>query len=65
MRANPDGHVRDWRYNYDPSADPEFGEKGKGYDINRYHNPASPPRTTRRPRPGTSSARTPSSGRTS
>jgi hypothetical protein len=39
VRANPDGHVRDWRYNYDPTADPEFGEKGKGYDLNRYHNP--------------------------
>jgi len=40
VRANPDGHVRDWRCNYDPDADPEFGEKGKGYDINRYHNPS-------------------------
>ncbi|GAB3458468.1 M14 family zinc carboxypeptidase [Actinophytocola sediminis] len=39
VRANPDGHVRDWRYNVDPTADPEFGERGKGYDINRYHNP--------------------------
>jgi hypothetical protein len=40
VRANPDGHVHDWRYNYDPTADPEFGEPGKGYDINRYHNPS-------------------------
>lgn len=39
VRANPDGHVRDWRFNFDPTADPEFGERGKGYDINRYHNP--------------------------
>jgi len=39
VRANPDGHARDWRYNYDPDADPEYGEPGKGYDINRYHNP--------------------------
>jgi hypothetical protein len=38
VRANPDGHSRDWRYN-DPTADPEFGERGKGYDLNRYHNP--------------------------
>jgi hypothetical protein len=39
VRANPDGAVHDWRYNYDPTADPEYGEAGKGYDINRYHNP--------------------------
>jgi hypothetical protein len=43
VRANPDGHVHDWRYNFDPTADPEFGEKGKGYDINRYHDPAVAP----------------------
>lgn len=43
VRANPDGHERDWRYNYDPQADPEYGEKGKGYDINRYHDPAVAP----------------------
>lgn len=43
VRANPDGHVRDWRYNYDPDADPEYGERGKGYDINRYHNPGLAP----------------------
>ena len=43
VRANPDGHVRDWRYNYDPTADPEYGEQGKGYDINRYHNPDMAP----------------------
>lgn len=39
VRANPDGHVRNWRYNYDPDADPEFGRPGQGYDLNRYHNP--------------------------
>jgi hypothetical protein len=39
IRANPDGHERDWRYNFDPDAQPEFGEPGQGYDINRYHNP--------------------------
>jgi hypothetical protein len=43
VRANPDGHVRDWRFNYDPTAVPEFGEQGKGYDINRYHNPTLAP----------------------
>jgi hypothetical protein len=43
VRANPDGHVHDWRFNYDPTADPEYGERGKGYDINRYHDPAVAP----------------------
>jgi hypothetical protein len=43
VRANPDGHAHNWRYNYDPDADPEYGEKGKGYDINRYHDPAVAP----------------------
>lgn len=43
VRANPDGHEWNWRYNYDPEAKPEFGEAGKGYDINRYHDPAVAP----------------------
>ncbi|MGP4014572.1 M14 family zinc carboxypeptidase [Saccharopolyspora sp. 5N708] len=43
VRANPDGHEHNWRYNYDPDADPEYGEAGKGYDINRYHDPAVAP----------------------
>ncbi|WP_017593119.1 M14 family zinc carboxypeptidase [Nocardiopsis potens] len=43
VRANPDGHERDWRYNYDPGADPEYGEPGKGYDPNRYHDPQVAP----------------------
>ncbi len=43
VRANPDGHSHDWRYNFDPTADPEYGERGKGYDINRYHNPGMAP----------------------
>jgi hypothetical protein len=43
VRANPDGHQRNWRYNYDPDAVPEYGEPGKGYDINRYHNPGLAP----------------------
>lgn len=43
VRANPDGHVHDWRFNYDPDAIPEFGEQGKGYDLNRYHNPSMAP----------------------
>ena len=41
--ANPDGHAHNWRFNFDPTADPEFGERGKGYDINRYHNPTMAP----------------------
>ncbi|MEU6645713.1 M14 family zinc carboxypeptidase [Saccharomonospora sp. NPDC046836] len=43
VRANPDGHEQNWRYNYDPEADPEFGQAGRGYDINRYHDPAVAP----------------------
>ncbi|MEW2353890.1 M14 family zinc carboxypeptidase [Spirillospora sp. NPDC029432] len=43
VRANPDGHHHQWRYNYDPGARPEYGEPGKGYDINRYHDPAVRP----------------------
>lgn len=43
VRANPDGHEQNWRYNYAPDADPEYGEAGKGYDINRYHDPAVAP----------------------
>ncbi|RBM21553.1 peptidase M14 [Prauserella sp. PE36] len=43
VRANPDGHEQNWRYNYDPDAQPEYGEAGKGYDINRYHDPAVAP----------------------
>lgn len=43
VRANPDGHAHNWRFNFDPTADPEFGERGKGYDINRYHNPTMAP----------------------
>jgi hypothetical protein len=39
VRANPDGHAHNWRHNFDPDADPEFGQRGEGYDINRYHNP--------------------------
>lgn len=43
VRANPDGHAHGWRFNFDPTANPEFGERGKGYDINRYHNPGLAP----------------------
>jgi hypothetical protein len=43
VRANPDGHAHNWRHNFDPDADPEFGQRGEGYDINRYHNPGLAP----------------------
>jgi hypothetical protein len=43
VRANPDGHAHNWRFNFDPTADPEFGQRGQGYDINRYHNPDMAP----------------------
>ncbi|GGK03303.1 hypothetical protein GCM10010123_36540 [Pilimelia anulata] len=43
VRANPDGQARKWRYNYDPKAKPQWGEAGKGYDINRYHHPTTAP----------------------
>src|SRR5262245_2741186 len=42
VQANPDGAVRDQRYNHDPSATGEFAEPGVGYDINRFHNPLTP-----------------------
>lgn len=43
VRANPDGHAHNWRHNFDPDAQPEFGQPGEGYDINRYHNPGMAP----------------------
>ncbi|MFD2399030.1 M14 family zinc carboxypeptidase [Prauserella oleivorans] len=43
VRANPDGHEHDWRYNHDPSARPGHGKPRKGYDLNRYHDPHIPP----------------------
>ncbi|WP_241483078.1 M14 family zinc carboxypeptidase [Nocardiopsis halophila] len=43
VRANPDGHELDQRYNHDPDADPEYGAPGTGYDPNRYHDPALAP----------------------
>lgn len=42
VQANPDGAVRDQRYNHDPSASGEYSEPGVGYDINRFHNPLTP-----------------------
>jgi hypothetical protein len=42
VQANPDGAVRNQRYNHDPTATGEFSEPGVGYDINRFHNPLTP-----------------------
>ncbi|MEU4695065.1 M14 family zinc carboxypeptidase [Actinoplanes sp. NPDC023714] len=42
VQANPDGAVRDQRYNHDPSATGDYAEPGVGYDINRFHNPLTP-----------------------
>jgi hypothetical protein len=42
VQANPDGAVRNQRYNHDPSATGDFSEPGVGYDINRFHNPLIP-----------------------
>jgi hypothetical protein len=42
VQANPDGAVRNQRFNHDPSATGEYAEPGVGYDINRFHNPLTP-----------------------
>lgn len=42
VQANPDGAVRNQRYNHDPGATGEYSEPGVGYDINRFHNPLTP-----------------------
>ncbi|GGK29195.1 hypothetical protein GCM10010124_22440 [Pilimelia terevasa] len=52
LRANPDGQARKWRYNYDPQAKPKYGQAGKGYDINRYHEPSTAPEKNPAPEAG-------------
>ncbi|MEU8610313.1 M14 family zinc carboxypeptidase, partial [Actinoplanes sp. NPDC048791] len=42
VQANPDGAVRNQRYNHDPAATGDYTEPGVGYDINRFHNPLTP-----------------------
>jgi hypothetical protein len=42
VQANPDGAVRNQRYNHDPAASGDYSEPGVGYDINRFHNPLTP-----------------------
>jgi murein tripeptide amidase MpaA len=43
VRANPDGSERYWRQNYDPDASGPFHASGRGFDMNRYHDPALAP----------------------
>ena len=40
VRANPDGTERFWRQNVDPDCSGAFCTTGRGFDINRYHDPA-------------------------
>jgi hypothetical protein len=42
VQANPDGAVRNQRYNHDPAATGPYAQPGVGYDINRFHNPLTP-----------------------
>lgn len=42
VQANPDGAVRNQRYNHDPTASGDYAQPGVGYDINRFHNPLTP-----------------------
>ncbi|HET8661738.1 MAG TPA: M14 family zinc carboxypeptidase [Micromonosporaceae bacterium] len=42
-RVNPDGAERFWRQNYDPDCAGAFCTPGRGFDINRWHDPAVPP----------------------
>ncbi len=42
VQANPDGAVRNQRYNHDPTATGPYSRPGVGYDINRFHNPLTP-----------------------
>jgi predicted deacylase len=42
-RVNPDGAERFWRQNFDPDCSGAFCAPGRGFDINRWHDPAVPP----------------------
>jgi murein tripeptide amidase MpaA len=43
VRVNPDGTERFWRQNYDPDNSGPFHAAGRGFDINRYHDPNMAP----------------------
>jgi hypothetical protein len=42
-RVNPDGSERFWRQNFDPDCSGAFCTPGRGFDINRWHDPAVAP----------------------
>ncbi|HEX2419934.1 MAG TPA: M14 family zinc carboxypeptidase [Micromonosporaceae bacterium] len=42
-RVNPDGAERFWRQNYDPDCTGEYCTPGRGFDVNRWHDPAVDP----------------------
>ncbi len=42
-RVNPDGSERFWRQNYDPGCSGAFCTPGRGFDVNRWHDPAVAP----------------------
>lgn len=42
-RVNPDGAHRFWRENFDPDCSGAFCTRGRGFDINRWHDPAVAP----------------------
>ncbi|MGH3646551.1 MAG: M14 family zinc carboxypeptidase [Micromonosporaceae bacterium] len=42
-RVNPDGSERFWRQNYDPDCAGAFCTPGRGFDVNRWHDPAVSP----------------------
>jgi hypothetical protein len=42
-RVNPDGGERFWRQNYDPDCTGAYCTPGRGFDINRWHDPAVDP----------------------
>ncbi|MGH3715501.1 MAG: M14 family zinc carboxypeptidase [Micromonosporaceae bacterium] len=42
-KVNPDGSERFWRQNYDPDCAGAFCTPGRGFDVNRWHDPAVDP----------------------
>ncbi|HEX6077143.1 MAG TPA: M14 family zinc carboxypeptidase [Micromonosporaceae bacterium] len=42
-RVNPDGGELFWRQNYDPGCSGAYCTPGRGFDINRWHDPAVDP----------------------
>lgn len=50
-RVNPDGAERYWRQNVDPECDPDVAHciPGRGFDVNRWHDPTVPDETVPAP----------------